>query len=195
MNTSGGPVWVMVTMAAWLACGLYFIASAFATQRIQSKEAKGERAKDTLLLLGGYVFLFVQLPAVELWSRPFLPAGLRQPLGIAGAALAVVGLSFTCWARATLGRYWSRIVAVKEDHKLVTTGPYQWVRHPLYTGLLAGTLGAALAFGAWHGLIGAAMLWTGFIGRAYREDDLMAAQFGAEFAAYRARSGRLVPRL
>ncbi len=101
---------------------------------------------------------------------------------------------WSCWARATPGRYWSRVVAVKEDHKLVTSGPYQWVRHPFYSGLLAATLGAALVFAEWHALVGAAVLWLAFVSRAHREDAQMVGQFGEQFAACRARTERRLPR-
>lgn len=187
------PSWVIVTWAAWVVTGVYFIATAFGTQRISAREPIAKRLKDNFFLLGGYILLFAQGRPGSAWTTPFVPPGWEVRVGVAGAVLTVAGLGFTCWARKTLGRYWSRIVAVKQDHKLVTTGPYRWVRHPLYTGLLAGTLGAALAFGMWHALAGVVLLWIGFISRAHREDAVMGGQFGEEFAAYRARTGRLVP--
>jgi len=191
---TGSALCIGLTLAAWLACGLYFIASAFRTQRIQKRESKGARTWDSVLLWGGYLVVFVQGRAGSAWNRPFIAPAWAHPACVAGTAIALAGLAYTIWARATLGRYWSRIVAVKQDHKLITHGPYRNVRHPLYLGLLAATLGTGLVFGLWRALFGIAILWTGFIYRAYREDSLMAQQFGAEFAAYRARSGRLLPR-
>lgn len=195
MNDSGFAASALIVYAAWFACGTYFVISAFATQRIQKRESRSARSLDSLLLLGGYVLLFARLPPDAGWNQTFLAPPWAAPLAVAGTVLAVAGLAFTCWARATLGQYWSRVVAIKEDHKLVQSGPYRVVRHPLYTGLLAASLGTALCFGLWHALAGAALLWTGFISRAGREDALLAGQFGPEFAAYRARSGRLLPRL
>lgn len=193
MNSPQFPVWQMVTLIAWVIVGLYFIVSAFATQRIQRKEARGKRAFESFLIWGGYVALFPLFRGVA-WNRPLLPSDWMAPVGKVGAVLAITGLALTLWARITLGKYWSRIVAVKEDHKLVQSGPYWTIRHPLYTGLLAASLGTAMAFGLWRTLIAVALLWSAFIWRAQREDDLLANQFGATFAAYRARSGRLLPR-
>lgn len=185
--------WQIVAMIAWVICGLYFIASAFLTQKIRQKEAGGKRTLDQFLILGGYVLLFPVLHGA-LWDRPLLSAAWMAPLGKIGAVMAVIGLAFTIWARKTLGQYWSRIVAVKEDHKLVQSGPYRVIRHPLYTGLLLAIPGTALTFGLWRCFIGAALVCAAFLWRARREDELLAGQFGAEFAAYRARSGRLLPR-
>lgn len=190
------PPWcIAVVLAAWLATGIYFIASAFATQRIQKKEAGSRRTGDNLVLWGGYILLFFRATTTAAWNQAFLPPTVWGAAAKSGLVIALCGLALTCWARATLGRYWSRIVALKQDHKLVQHGPYRLVRHPLYSGLLLATLGTTLAFGLWHALLGAALLWIGFISRAAREDALLAGHFGAEFEAYRARSGRLAPRL
>jgi protein-S-isoprenylcysteine O-methyltransferase Ste14 len=73
----------------------------------------------------------------------------------AGAAPAAAGFLFTVWARRHLGRNWSGIVTVKQDHELVESGPYGWVRHPIYTGLLLAFIGTALARGEWRGVLAA----------------------------------------
>lgn len=188
------PVWTTITLAAWCATGIYFIISIFLTRKIASKESGAKRVGDRGAIWGGYVLLFMDPTGLGWWHGRFVPPAWREPLGIAGAVLAVAGLAYTCWARATLGQYWSGIVALKQDHKLVQDGPYRNVRHPLYTGLLAATLGAALAYGFWRSLLGAALLWTAFISRSHREDALLAGQFGADFELYRGRTGQLLPR-
>ncbi|MGH9481238.1 MAG: methyltransferase family protein [Terriglobales bacterium] len=194
MNNVVPPIWVLVTYYAWAACGIYFIVAAFRTQRIREKEAAARRRLDSLLLWGSYVFMFLMLAPESAWELRMLPDHWLAPAGKAGAVVAITGLAYTVWARATLGQYWSRIVALKEDHRLVQSGPYRQVRHPLYSGLMLAALGTVLALGVWRALIGAALLWIGFAGRARREDTLLAGQFGAEFDAYRARTGRLAPR-
>ncbi|MGH9416048.1 MAG: methyltransferase family protein [Terriglobales bacterium] len=187
-------LWAAVTITAWFLTGVYFIVSMFLTRKIASKEAGATRMGDRALIWGGYVLIFLDPLGQRLWHATFLAPRWREPAGVAGAVLAVAGLGYTCWARASLGQYWSGIVALKQDHKLVQSGPYRSVRHPLYTGLLAATAGAALAFGFWRSLLGAALLWAAFLSRARREDALLGSQFGAEFDAYRAHTGRLLPR-
>ena len=187
------PPWVAVTLAAWVVTGVYFLVSIFATKRIESKEAGQKRVLDRLLIWGGYVLLFVRLrnPA---WDRLYVPLAWAARWGRAGAGLAVAGLALTLWSRIALGRYWSGIVALKQDHKLVRSGPYAVVRHPLYSGLLLASLGSAMAFGMWRAVAGAALLWIAFLSRARREDTLLAGQFGDEFNDFRAHTGRLLPR-
>ncbi len=187
------PPWVVATLVAWTATGLYFLVSIFATKRIESKEAGQKRVLDRLLIWGGYILMFAQFrnPA---WNRIYMPLAWAVRLGRAGAGLAIAGLALTLWSRIALGRYWSGIVALKQDHKLVRSGPYAVVRHPLYSGLLLASFGTALAFGLWRAVAGAALLWIAFLSRARREDALLAGQFGDEFNEFRAHTGRLLPR-
>jgi protein-S-isoprenylcysteine O-methyltransferase len=65
-------------------------------------------------------------------------------LGWVGAVLTAVGIGFAVWARVSLGRNWISQPAVKEHHELVTTGPYTYVRHPIYAGIMLAALGTAL---------------------------------------------------
>ena len=92
------------------------------------------------------------LAAPRLWPEPlrrrFLPPGPLFP--VLGTLLVAAGLGVTVWARRHLGRDWSSSVQVKEGHRLVRTGPYRWVRHPIYSGLLLAFLGGATqSFGEW----------------------------------------------
>lgn len=75
------------------------------------------------------------------WAR-FLPPATRAFWS--GAVLTAAGLLFTVWARQHIGRNWSAIVTIKQEHELPTTGPYALVRHPIYTGLLLALAGSAL---------------------------------------------------
>jgi len=111
----------------------------------------------------------------------------------AGAALTAAGLAFTVWARRHLGRNWSAIVTLKQDHELVTSGPYAWVRHPIYTGLLAGFLGSAIALGQWRGLLAVALFYAAALRKYRLEERWMRERFGVAYDAYRARVKALVP--
>jgi protein-S-isoprenylcysteine O-methyltransferase Ste14 len=190
-----GPTWISVTYAAWFATMAFFLVLMLTARRIAKREAAQRRLADIALIWSGYFLIFLEIPALASWNTHFFVApAWRQPLGVLGAALAVAGLAFTCWARAVLGRYWSGTVALKADHQLIQSGPYRAVRHPLYTGLMTATLGTALALGLWRTLAGAALLWIAFFSRAHREDALLRGQFGQQFTDYQARSGRLLPR-
>ena len=77
--------------------------------------------------------------------------------------MVAAGLAFAVWARVYLGRNWSGTVTVKQDHELIRSGPYGFVRHPIYTGLLLAMLGTAIAIGEWRGLVAFALFTIGFL--------------------------------
>ncbi len=110
-----------------------------------------------------------------------------------GAALAAAGLLFTVWARRHLGRNWSGIVTVKQDHELVVSGPYGYVRHPIYTGLLLAFVGSALARGEWRGVLAVLIVFLALWRKLRLEERWMVEQFGAQYRAYSGRVAALVP--
>ncbi|HEX5306181.1 MAG TPA: isoprenylcysteine carboxylmethyltransferase family protein [Dyella sp.] len=121
----------------------------------------------------------------------FAPPQLWLPL--LGVLLLWAGVAFAIWARATLGRNWSAVVQVKRDHELVERGPYRWVRHPIYTGLLMAFLGTALALGEWRGLLGTAIVGVSFWFKLKLEERWMREQFGVRYDDYMRRVKALVP--
>jgi protein-S-isoprenylcysteine O-methyltransferase Ste14 len=178
---------------AWIAAGIFVLGSALFTNRIKRRDAPRGRLLDFTLLWGGYFVMFSQAPVLGPLLRHFLP--VSRPLEIAGVALAWVGSPLVIWARACLGRYWSGVVALKQDHKLIQSGPYRLIRHPLYTGLILAAAGWCLVVPEWSSLVGALSLTACFVRRARKEDALLATEFGAEFEEYREKTGRLVPRV
>ncbi len=110
-----------------------------------------------------------------------------------GAALTAAGLLFTVWARAHIGRNWSGIVTVKQDHELITSGPYAIVRHPIYTGLLLAFVGSALARGEWRGVLAVVIVLLALWRKLRLEERWMSEQFGDQYAAYRQRVAALIP--
>jgi protein-S-isoprenylcysteine O-methyltransferase Ste14 len=113
----------------------------------------------------------------------------------AGTLLTWMGVAIAIWARVHIGQYWSGLITLKEDHKLIQTGPYSYVRHPIYTGLLLATVGTALAQRKWQGLLAVAIILVAHIRKARKEEALMTSQFGDIYQEYRRNSGFLLPRL
>ena len=97
-----------------------------------------------------------------------------------------LGLAFAVWARRHIGSNWSGTVTVKENHALVRTGPYRWVRHPIYTGLLTAILGTAICRGELRGVWGLALCTLAFVDQAAHEERWMREAFGEEYDRYRA---------
>lgn len=110
-----------------------------------------------------------------------------------GLGLTVIGLAFTCWARVTLGRNWSGIVQLKQNHELIIRGPYGLVRHPIYTGLLLAFFGTALAIGEWHALISVPVVAFAFWRKLRLEEQWLCELFGDQYRAYMRRVKALVP--
>ena len=113
-------------------------------------------------------------------------------LGWAAAAFTAIGIGFAVWARVYLGRNWSPRPAVKEHHELVTTGPYAYVRHPIYTGIMLATLGTALV-GTIFGIVMFIVICITFALRIGKEEKLMLELFPRHYPEYQKRTKRLVP--
>jgi protein-S-isoprenylcysteine O-methyltransferase Ste14 len=113
-------------------------------------------------------------------------------LQVLGAVVLVSGLAFAVWARIYLGRNWGMPMTQKDEPELVTSGPYRFVRHPIYSGLLLAILGTALATNIYW-LIALGLMGTYFVYSARVEERLMTSSFPAVYPSYRARTKMLVP--
>jgi protein-S-isoprenylcysteine O-methyltransferase Ste14 len=110
-----------------------------------------------------------------------------------GTVLLFLGMAISIWARVELGRNWSNVVTVKVGHELIQAGPYRWVRHPIYTGILLALAGSALAQDFWIDLAIVPLVFAGFWVKLLREEAWMREQFDAAYATYAARTKRLIP--
>jgi protein-S-isoprenylcysteine O-methyltransferase Ste14 len=103
-------------------------------------------------------------------------------------------MAFAWWARVHLGALWSGTVTRKTDHRVVDTGPYALVRHPIYTGLLFSMLATAIERGRIEPIIGAALVALGLLLQARLEETFLAGELGeSAYAGYRARVPMLIP--
>jgi protein-S-isoprenylcysteine O-methyltransferase Ste14 len=110
-----------------------------------------------------------------------------------GLGLVVLGGGLAFGSVLALGRLYSADVTIQQDHRLMTTGPYHYLRHPRYLGVLVATVGISLVFRSWLGL-GASVLLLGILLVRIRDEEaLLQKEFGEEWAAYRRRSWRLLP--
>ncbi|MBV9153700.1 MAG: isoprenylcysteine carboxylmethyltransferase family protein [Alphaproteobacteria bacterium] len=110
-----------------------------------------------------------------------------------GVALFVIGGALRLWPVFVLGRRFSGLVAIQPGHTLTTTGIYSVIRHPSYLGLLINALGWGLAFRSIVGVVLAALYLLPLLARIRSEEALLSAHFGAEYAAYRRQTWRLLP--
>jgi protein-S-isoprenylcysteine O-methyltransferase Ste14 len=162
---------------------------------INVKESeRGEPALSQLVRLVAMICAVVLLwPGISfpVLDGRFLPTG---PLSFwIGAAVTAAGLLFSIWARRHLGSNWSQAVTIKADHELITSGPYALVRHPIYSGLLLGFIGTAVALGQWRGLLAVALVFIVLWRKLRLEEQWLRAQFGEPYEVYVRRVAALVP--
>ena len=177
----------------WIVFLLYWqikAADAKATQRL---EPSASRIFRVLVFLIAIVLLSIpRIPLpwlyIQFWPQGYLPFWM-------GAAITVAGLLFAVWARAHLGRNWSRSVTIKQDHELITTGPYAVVRHPIYTGILTGFLGMAIAISEVRGFVVVVLIFVVLWPKLRMEEKWMRSEFGETYAAYAEHTAALVPYL
>ena len=142
------------------------------------------------LVVAAALFWANHLPLPWLYAR-FLPA---SALGFwIGTAIVAAGLAFAIWARVFLGRNWSGTVTLKEQHELIRGGPYRWVRHPIYTGLLFAFLGSAVALGQWRGLLAVLIVFVALWRKLRMEERWLTEMFGEQYARFRQEVAALVP--
>jgi protein-S-isoprenylcysteine O-methyltransferase Ste14 len=185
-----------IIFVSWVAFLLVWGISAFFVK--QDVRGGGWQRFRVLRLAAAAIIIFAAVrlgrstrsPAAVLFSRGIFTPPLA--LGWIGAALTAIGIGFAIWARVNLGRNWSSRPAVKEHHELVMTGPYAYVRHPIYAGMMLAALGTALT----SSVFGVGMfvfISILFALRINKEERIMRELFPEHYPAYQQHTKRLVP--
>ncbi|WP_181391617.1 methyltransferase family protein [Methanospirillum lacunae] len=114
-------------------------------------------------------------------------------ISLAEFIITCIGLGFACFARVHLGKNWSSIPEVKKEHTLIKSGPYQIVRHPIYTGFLVGIIGSALMIGSFLFFYILVVVLIVFIIKIRIEEKLMLTRFPDEYTQYKKDVKALIP--
>lgn len=187
-----GLIFFFVMLALWIVFSLIF--------GLRKKPPKTtEQARDPKSLTG----LLLQSVGYALaWTiprrnfAPILPMPKWAEIALIVAALVLVALSLGLMWRAiiVLGKQWGYVARIIEGHALITEGPYNLVRNPIYTGMFGMLIATGLAASRWYTLIAAIIFFlSGTLIRIRREENLLRQSFGAEFEAYRSRVPALIP--
>jgi len=177
--------------ALWLLWAVGWTISAFRTKHILRTEGIRSGLSHMIpLALGAALLVFPHAGGPLLATRIFPRSAATFRIA---ATLVVLGLGFAAWARIHLAGNWSGTVTLKQDHSLTRTGPYRWVRHPIYTGLLTAVLGSAIDVAAWRGPIGLALITLAFRRKITIEERFLTAQFGDAYTSYQREVPALIP--
>jgi protein-S-isoprenylcysteine O-methyltransferase Ste14 len=183
------PVLLDVTLAGWAA----FELGLRVRETVQCKGGTAEdRATRILIAAAIGAAIVVALLTANRASSLRIPGPHRT----AGLIVMWLGLAIRVWAVAALGRAFRTTVEIDPDQGIVTSGPYRWVRHPSYTGLLAIMAGLGLAAGNWLALVACVALpLAALLRRIHVEEAELTRVLGQPYRLYRTRTKRLVPGL
>lgn len=184
-----------VIESCWVIFVLFWLISAFFTKRSIEKENIVKRLAYIIPVLIAYFLIFegINNKQFQYLNILFIPNTLCTM--IIGVLSTVLGLLLTLWARISLGTNWSGTVTFKENHKLIERGPYAFVRHPIYSGILLMSLGTVIFAGNVVGLIGLILLFVSFWIKLKQEEKLMIKHFKGKYVAYKRRTNALIPHL
>ena len=183
--------WLM--FACWLVFILFWAVMAFSAKKNigPSRWWRGSGLRALIVVAAVFVLRMPQLRPLLLSIRDYLV--ITNPVaGTLGVLLCAGGVGFAIWARIYLGRNWGMPMSRKAEPELVTGGPYAYVRHPIYTGIMLAMLGAAVGDSVFWIL--PLLLFGGyFIYSARNEEKLMREQFPQQYPAYMRRTKMLLP--
>jgi protein-S-isoprenylcysteine O-methyltransferase Ste14 len=163
------------------------------SNRTEKRDRIGAELFFRVLVGVGWILLF-GLPLSRHYYGQFQLWYLGEALNWILIALAAAGFLLTWWARIYLGRLWSGWVTKKAGHHIVDTGPYRFVRHPIYLGLILAVSATAIEKGNTFALLGAAIMILAFYTKARREERFLSAELGEDaYDAYAHKTAMLLP--
>ena len=180
-----------VITICWSVFFVVWVLAAIFAKRTVHRQSGAQRLAYIGLAVIGWFLLFRGWRLPYPFSVHIIPQS--NTILVAASILCLCGLAFCLWARAVLGRNWSGTVTLKESHELIVRGPYQLVRHPIYTGLLAMLLATAIQQGHIAGMLGFIVVFVSFWIKSSYEEELMSQHFPDQYRVYRGHVKRIIP--
>jgi len=180
---------VRVIKALWAIPIVYWIVLSSGNKETKIRQSRGSRFAYVAILFSTTYFL------ASRHRYPLFPINAAtQSMGI---ILCAAGVALAIWARHILGTNWSGFVVIKQDHELIQRGPYQFVRNPIYSGLLLALLGTIIALiPTANGFLLYGVWVLAFYVKARQEEQLLSREFGEQYAKYKQRvRAALIPAL
>jgi protein-S-isoprenylcysteine O-methyltransferase Ste14 len=174
-----------VIAAIWVAFWVYWLAAAVRTKATHSRSSTS------------FVMRIVVIVVVVVLLRAGAVRGTTATIGNpwllgTGLALFLLGIALAVWARAHLGQNWGAPMSEKVDPEMVATGPYRYIRHPIYSGIILAMIGSAVAVGPYW-LIPVVLLGGYFVYSAIVEERTMGRLFPEVYPAYKCSTKMLIP--
>ncbi|HEY0936657.1 MAG TPA: isoprenylcysteine carboxylmethyltransferase family protein [Trebonia sp.] len=176
---------VFVIGIGWVIFWTGWLVAGFTAKSSRGRWSRFRALRIALIVVAAY---FIRLN----WHGRGAPAVSGPVLAGVGLALWAAGIGLAVWARLYIGRNWGMPMTRREQPDLVTSGPYRYIRHPIYTGIITALLGTALATTP-LGLIAVAVVTAFFVFSAIREERFLAGEFPGSYPAYKARTKMLIP--
>jgi len=188
LNVPMAPFFIRIIAGLWVAWLISWHLAMLWRDKPTVKAPRGEYRWQFAMIVVGLWMMYGLFPKVQpvLWT-------VTPALGWSMVTLTAAGIAFAWWARIHLGKLWSGGVERMADHRVVDTGPYRLVRHPIYTGLLLALVGTALAIAEWRAILAVAFALVSFVRKLRVEERWMREQFGESYRAYCQRTDALVP--
>ena len=181
-----------ISSRIWLVwCVLWLLMAAW-SKPTKRREFTWQRFSHAIPLLIGFMLIYNNEIAWGWLAQRVVPQ--TPAVAVAGLALVLGGLLFAVWARVVLGANWSGTVTIKSGHDLVRRGPYRWIRHPIYTGILMSMVGTVLLQGEVRAFLGFGLALLALYLKAKREERFLADEFGDGFAEHTKHTGMFLPR-
>lgn len=176
----------------WFAWFILWLLMAVWSKPSKRREFGWQRLEHVIPIVVGLLLIYNDASAWMWLADRLVPE--NSSIAIIGLALTAGGLLFTFWARIVLGSNWSGAVTIKSGHNLIRRGPYRWVRHPIYTGLLASLVATVMLQGQVRSFLGFAIILFALYRKARREEKFLSEEFGDEFIEHTKHTGMFLPR-
>lgn len=184
------PVRSVFTIA-WLLFVAYWWISAIGVKKNVRRRSLRWEAGVRLVAIAVIVSL-ARFPGSRAFFQARASAAVNSTEAVAGLILCLAGFALAVWARLHLGRNWGMPMTFKEGHNLVTAGPYRYIRHPIYTGMLLAILGSALVAGpVWLAVFMGMAIYCVYSART--EEGLMIQHFSEQYTRYKMRTKAFIP--
>lgn len=181
-----------IIILCWIIFFGYWLISAFFVKRtIERSSSIGWRF---ITIIGVIIIIFLVkiIPqSAQILTSMIISNTLTS--AIIGSLITILGLTICIWARTTIGRNWSGSIVLKKNHELVTNGPYKFIRHPIYTGMITMMIGTSIYYGYTSIFLATILAFVGFVLKSRQEEKLMIKHFGKRYINYKKRTKAIIP--